>query len=56
MVVCVPVVPELVNVTAAFAGWAGGLLRLIQNGRVQTYLLVALMTVFMLLALFTIYL
>jgi NADH-quinone oxidoreductase subunit L len=48
------IVDGLVNATGAVAGWTGGLLRLIQNGRVQTYLLVALLTVFMLLALFTV--
>ncbi|MCS6842703.1 MAG: NADH-quinone oxidoreductase subunit L [Caldilineales bacterium] len=52
----VVVVDGLVNATAVVAGWAGGLLRLIQTGRVQTYLLVAMMTVFMLLALFMFYL
>ncbi len=50
------VIDGLVNATASVASWTGGLLRLIQNGRVQTYLLVALLTVFMLLALVMVYL
>ncbi len=50
------VIDNLVNGTGFAASWAGGLLRLVQTGRAQSYLLVALLTVLMLLGLFSLYL
>ncbi|MGQ9628322.1 MAG: NADH-quinone oxidoreductase subunit L [Anaerolineae bacterium] len=49
-----PVVDGAVNGVGHLSAWAGQQLRLIQTGRVQNYLLVALLTVLMLLGLYSI--
>ena len=46
------VIDGIVNGVGSLASWAGGVLRLVQTGQAQSYLLVALLTVLLLLALF----
>ncbi|HRX05173.1 MAG TPA: hypothetical protein P5148_18630, partial [Anaerolineae bacterium] len=46
------VIDGIVNGIGSLAVWAGGVLRLVQTGQAQSYLLVALLTVLLLLALF----
>ncbi|MEA3336570.1 MAG: NADH-quinone oxidoreductase subunit L [Chloroflexota bacterium] len=48
------IVDGLVNAVGYVGNWAGGVLRLVQTGQVQTYLLVAVLMVLFLLALFVV--